>query len=587
VSEFPEGWIVVPIGDINLFKSKNIDPKINSEVEFELYSVPAFPTGKPEITIGKKIGSTKQLVDKEDVLLCKINPRINRVWKVLEKTKYLQIASSEWIVIRNTLLNSDYLRYAIRRRSFRDLLCSEVSGVGGSLTRAQPKKVATYPIPLAPLPEQNRIANKLDLLLAKVETTQTRLNKIPTILKRFRQSVLNAATSGGLTKEWRLEHPGKTTQSMLDGFEVLKKPPRYKSRSDSFIQGVIATSVGKPEEPLVPAWEWVPIIDVAKMESGHTPSRYRPEYWGGKVGWVGIKDARLHHSKTIFQTMQTINELGLKNSASRLLPEDTVCVSRTASVGYVVKLGKSMATSQDFVNWVPTRVVDSDWLKWLFVSERESLLRYGKGTTHTTVYFPEWLSLHIALPHIDEQKEIVRQVESLFALAESVEQQYFVAKNSINKLTQSLLAKAFRGELVPQDLDDEPTEKLLERIRSERSQQEIKTKHKRKIKKTTSNVFKIPTAKLELTPNVFQVVVSESRNNRAVVEMKLHEAPKDYLFSLVKESGGKIHADSLWKKSRMSIDDFYCQLKLEEKNRKLFEDKTSPDPSQRILKVVR
>jgi type I restriction enzyme S subunit len=220
------------------------------------------------------------------------------------------------------------------------------------------------------------------------------------------------------------------------------------------------------------------------MESGHTPSRANSAYWDGDVNWIGIKDAKNNHAKTIFETEQTTNQLGLANSAARLLPKNTICISRTASVGYVVRMGKPMATSQDFVNWVPTEVIEPDWLKWLFVAEKESLFRFGKGSTHTTVYFPEWLSMHIALPHIEEQTEIVRRVEQLFAYADQIEQRVKDAQARVNYLTQSILAKAFRGELTadwraqnPELISGENSAAaLLERIKAERDKVGIKTK---------------------------------------------------------------------------------------------------------------
>jgi type I restriction enzyme S subunit len=75
------------------------------------------------------------------------------------------------------------------------------------------------------------------------------------------------------------------------------------------------------------------------------------------------------------------------------------------------------------------------------------------------------------LPSKSEQKEIVRRVESLFTLADTVEKQYLETKKRIDRLTQSLLAKAFRGELVPQDPSDEPAAELLKRIQAERNAQ--------------------------------------------------------------------------------------------------------------------
>src|SRR5262249_31397156 len=156
---------------------------------------------------------------------------------------------------------------------------------------------------------------------------------------------------------------------------------------------------------------WTPLVDVARMESGHTPSRNHPEWWGGDVPWIGIADARNHTGKTIHDTIQHTNAEGLANSAARLLPQGTVCVSRTASVGYVVVMGKEMSTSQDFVNWTPTKAVTSDWLRLVFSADKEALLRFGKGTVHKTIYFPEWLSIYIAVPPLAEQKKIVEELE--------------------------------------------------------------------------------------------------------------------------------------------------------------------------------
>lgn len=351
---------------------------------------------------------------------------------------------------------------------------------------------------LPPLAEQKVIADKLDTLLAQVETTKARLERIPQILKRFRQSVLAAAVSGRLTEEWRQRNPNSTTETLLEGHSPLPKPARWKSRSDGFIQGNYATAVGKPKSSPVPEWKWISLVEVARMESGHTPSRNKPEYWNGNVCWIGIRDANKNHGKTIQDTEQKTNELGLANSASRLLPAGTVCISRTASVGYVVKMGKDMATSQDFVNWVPSPVIDPDWLKWLFVAERDSLLKFGKGSTHTTVYFPEWLSMHVLLPHIDEQLEIVRQVDQLFAHADRIEQQVNNALTRVNNITQSILAKAFRGELTEQWRKDNPAlisgdnsaEALLDRIKAERAAQQPKKKTRNKKPKSGNQTIK-------------------------------------------------------------------------------------------------
>ncbi|MCG9578490.1 restriction endonuclease subunit S [Vibrio tubiashii] len=376
----------------------------------------------------------------------------------------------------NREVDNYYFEYWYRSQGLK----IESLGTGTTVKGVRLEVINALEFPLAPLAEQKRIVEKLDEVLAQVDTIKAHLDGIPALLKRFRQSVLASAVSGKLTEEWRRENSDYSTASMLDSFQELPKPARYNSRSTSFIQGVCATAVGKPVHKVVESWDWVPLVSIAKMESGHTPSRSKPEYWGGSVKWIGIKDARKNHANTISETEQRTNELGLANSASRLLPKDTICISRTASVGYVVKMGEPMATSQDFVNWVPSEVVYPDWLKWLFVAEKESLFKFGRGSTHTTVYFPEWLALHISLPPLQEQKEIVRLVDQYFAFADTIEAQVKKAQARVDNLTQSILVKAFRGELVPQDPNDEPADKLLERIAQARKEAEALAKAAKK-----------------------------------------------------------------------------------------------------------
>jgi restriction endonuclease S subunit len=193
------------------------------------------------------------------------------------------------------------------------------------------------------------------------------------------------------------------------------------------IRGRYALSVGYPEaEPPIEGWEWTALSDVAQLESGHTPSRRRPDWWGGDVPWIGIKDATQNHGRVIGDTIQHTNEEGIAHSSARVLPAQTVCLSRTASVGYVVVMGQPMATSQDFVNWVcdPERL---DWrfLRWVLVAEKESFLRFASGTTHQTIYFPEAKAFHVCLPPLEEQRRIAdvlgafeAKIEVNLALAE-------------------------------------------------------------------------------------------------------------------------------------------------------------------------
>jgi len=206
------------------------------------------------------------------------------------------------------------------------------------------------------------------------------------------------------------------------------------------IAGRFALAVGMPDVAPPKGWRWTALSSVAQLESGHTPSRKHPEYWDGGIPWIGIKDATENHGRTLQDTYQHVAKLGLENSSARLLPANTVCLSRTASVGFVVVMGQPMATSQDFVNWICGPNIETHFLKYVLLAENEALWRFASGTTHQTIYYPEAKAFHICLPPLAEQKAIAsalgalddkielnrRMNETLEALAQCLFKSWFV-----------------------------------------------------------------------------------------------------------------------------------------------------------------
>jgi len=189
---------------------------------------------------------------------------------------------------------------------------------------------------------------------------------------------------------------------------------------EGVIPGRYSLSVGNPGTPTPDGWKWTLLQDVARLESGHTPSRRKPEYWAGDIPWIGIRDATGNHGRTLLDTQQHTNELGVQNSSTRVLPANTVCLSRTASVGYVVVMGVPMCTSQDFVNWVCSpRDLDYRFLKYVLLAEHETYLSFASGTTHQTIYYPEVKAFHVCLPPISAQSRIADTLQALDDLIEN------------------------------------------------------------------------------------------------------------------------------------------------------------------------
>ncbi|MEB7739109.1 restriction endonuclease subunit S [Escherichia coli] len=472
LKNIPTNWCVTTIGDINDYKSLTFNPKSYQEDSFELYSVPSFASGSPEILLGKDIASNKQYIQFKDILLCKINPRINRVWCVKEKKEHPQIGSSEWIVIRQPLIHEGFLAYFLQTQDFRDLLCSDVSGVGGSLTRAQPKRVATYNVPIAPLPEQKIIAEKLDTLLAQVDSTKARLEQIPQILKRFRQAVLRTAMSGNLTGEWRLSNHSiilaeeiEETKNRLIEKKLVKKDLTYASLDKRY--------------PLPPSWLYIKLQSVStKITDGEHKTPKRETTGKFLLSARNIQDGYIKLADVDY-----VGDAEFQKLRNRCDPDyGDILISCSGSIGRVCLVDENskyvMVRSVALVKLIQDFVINK-YMMFLLQSPllQKEIEENSKSTAQSNLFLGPIKNLGIPLPPVSEQAEIVRRVEQLLAYADAIEKQVNNALARVNNLTQSILAKAFRGELTAQWRAENPdlisgensAAALLEKIKAERA----------------------------------------------------------------------------------------------------------------------
>jgi type I restriction enzyme, S subunit len=186
------------------------------------------------------------------------------------------------------------------------------------------------------------------------------------------------------------------TRGMMRGAAPLKPLP------ERWVLGRIAGDVTH-----IPSdWKLVRLTSVAKLESGHTPDRKRPDYWGGDIPWLSLGDTNGLGGLTVSTTTECATQLGIQNSSARVLPADTVVFSRTATVGKVTRLAVPMATSQDFANWVCGPKICPRYLVQVFRHMRREWDRLQEGSTHQTIYMPVFKKLQILLPPKDEQRKI-------------------------------------------------------------------------------------------------------------------------------------------------------------------------------------
>lgn len=235
--------------------------------------------------------------------------------------------------------------------------------------------------------------------------------------------------------------PESAEQLTLFGASSAKSPARCALSID-------------PDTSTAPAgWTWRRLApELARLESGHTPSRRRPEWWGGDVPWIALPDIRALDGKVAYETHERTNEQGLANSSARLLPAGTVVLSRTASVGFVTLMGRPMATSQDFVCWVCGPELDPSFLAYLLRSARRYIRSLADGAIHKTVYYPTVEKFHVCVPALAEQQRIASILRTQLAGQERALAQAESALAAAAALPDAYLRQAFRG--VPLAVED-------------------------------------------------------------------------------------------------------------------------------------
>jgi restriction endonuclease S subunit len=192
-------WDLQPLS--NLVDTIRQQSRIEKEKLYELWSIPSFTDGKPELIEGKSIGSSKLRVEPNDILISKINPRINRVW-IVEDSHLEQLASPEWLVARikdSNQLEKKFLCYYLSSPEFRDWISQAASSVTGSHSRAKANEILQRNIPLPPLPEQQKIVEILEDHLSRLDAALVDVKEAKLKAVQFRRSLLQTAFTGNLS----------------------------------------------------------------------------------------------------------------------------------------------------------------------------------------------------------------------------------------------------------------------------------------------------------------------------------------------------------------------------------------------------
>ncbi|MDE1713604.1 restriction endonuclease subunit S (plasmid) [Chromobacterium amazonense] len=378
------------------------------------------------------------------------------------------------------------------------------------LTQASMRAI---PVRLAPLPEQKRIADKLDSVLARVDACRERLARVQPLLKRFRQSVLAAATSGRLTEDWRAERApdyksgaqvsvgdlvdqaavsqecsASQAQSNLlaaesgvaDATLLLKKISNAQADANIKVRGGVVTPMlaDLPDEIELPGgwavagFDALAAPEVNALKAGPFGSALKKSMYVSDGYKIYGQEQVIAGDETIgdyFIDEAKFNEL---NSCA-VKPGD-ILISLVGTIGRVLILSPHCSAgiiNPRLVKLSLHQLISRKYIALYLMSPiaQHFFAAQSHGGTMDILNLGILRELPILLPSTSEQHEIVRRVETLFAFADRLESRLAAAQGAADKLTPALLAKAFRGELVPQDPNDEPAAELLKRLAAQRA----------------------------------------------------------------------------------------------------------------------
>jgi type I restriction enzyme S subunit len=415
--------------------------------------VPSFDTGQPEVVRGGDVGSSKQAVAPGDVLLCKINPRINRVWIVGDSTEHEQIGSTEWIRFpRHHDAIPGYLAYYLQLERVRAHLAHNASGVGGSLMRVKGSTISNELMPLPHVDVQSRVVARIDELFTELDDGEEELRRARAELETYRKSLLKAAVTGELTSNWRAANPPKESGADLlrrildDRRARWEANPRNKGKR--YNEPAAPDLRGRPDLP--PSWAWARVEQLAIVDSGATPSGIEAASRdGGEVPWFKVSsmslegnEDHLRHSKWWLTRTQALS------AGLRIFPAGSIVFP---------KLGGALLTNKrrilgldgclDLNNMAVTAIEPAArYIRDLF-SEID-LAALSDGSVVPQLKRDAVENITIGLPGEQELKVLTAAIEDGLMAANDMLKVVRDKAAAAADLRQSILAAAFRGELI-------------------------------------------------------------------------------------------------------------------------------------------
>jgi type I restriction enzyme S subunit len=440
-----------------------------------------------QVALPKQVEGKRTLIKQGDLLITITGANVGKCAYVQSQLPEAYVSQSVALTRLKSGLCGQFIQQQLITCSEtgRSLLQDSAYGVGRPVLNLS--NVRETPILLAPLLEQQRLSDKVVLLLDKVDTSRARLRSILQILKRFRQSVLAAACSGRLTADWREERNEDASTSEL--FAEIQNTRQLRFANEV----VKAKSHGrrarwsKPEllpEPteeeltdslqLPDEWLYCRLGNLAEIVRGASPRPAGdPRYFGGNIPWITVAELTKDEAVHLDAVSHFVTKEGKERS--RFIEAGTLLLTNsgaTLGVPKVTRIGGCINDGSVALVDIP---LTSQLFLYYFLKSQTQLLRsINQGAAQPNLNTEIVKNIITPLPPLAEQTEIVRRVESLFLLADRIETRFAEGRKRIDTIADAILAKAFRGELVPTEAElasregrsYESASELLDRIRA-------------------------------------------------------------------------------------------------------------------------
>jgi type I restriction enzyme S subunit len=415
------------------------------------------------------------LLTKEDIVIALSGATTGKygIYK-LDEDALLNQRVGRFIFIEQSLINNLYVFYYLE--IIRQSILKKAYGA------AQPNistsELEEFPLPLPPLAEQRRIVAKIEELFTKLDAGVEALKKAKEQIKRYRQAVLKHAFEGKLTEEWR-----KANRDRIEPASVLLEKIKEERKKQPGKKCKELPPIDTSELPELPeSWVWVRLGDVSIVQGGYAfkSKDYKKE--GIPLLRISnIKDNSISlNEETVF-----VDEKNKEFCKQFLLSKGDIVIALSgATTG---KYGIYKLDNEAFLNQRVGRLIFSAqslannlYVFYYLEVIRQSIIKKAYGAAQPNISTSELEEFPLPLPPLHEQHRIVEEIERRLSIADATKKTIDQSLRQAERLRQSILKRAFEGKLVPQDPNDEPAEKLLERIREEKAKRESEKKVKKK-----------------------------------------------------------------------------------------------------------